>query len=182
MKNDNILDDFTEPTPPPSRKGVDTAIWIYAIIIASLFLFYELILKNIFPVEIINPIRTKGFFILICTIIICNLLVRKLNQLAPDFNEKIFAIWGASSFFYGSVIFRIIYEMGIHKNFNLGTVWFILKMSMILSLMSGAISYVVINRVRKNDMNTPYFVLIGVWIGTGILIKMLEKIFNTSIF
>lgn len=51
---EEILDDFTEPESPPSRKGVDKMIWIYKGISASLFLFYDLVLVKNLPIELTN--------------------------------------------------------------------------------------------------------------------------------
>ena len=176
MKKEDILDDFTEPDLPPSRKGVDKIIWIYAVVTAILFLIYDLFLKDVLPSELISgssSIRTKGLFIFFIIIINCNLFIRKANQLAPNVRENIFVIWGASSIFYGSLIFRIIYEFVIYNNFNLPTVWFSLKISMALSICAGVISYVVINRIRGNNMLLPYLILIGVWVATGYLLKII---------
>ena len=173
---EEILDDFTEPTLPPNRKGVDKAIWIYAAITAILLLFYEFFLKQIFPAYLFDNtlVSTRSLFMLLVYILICNLLIRKLNDLAPEFEEKIFVIWGASSIFYGSLIFKIINELLIYKNFNPSTLWFIFKISMAMSIISGAISYLVINRIRGNDMTVPYLVLIGVWVATSFLLKIIS--------
>ena len=136
---EEILDDLTEPTLPPSRKGVDKAIWIYAGITTFLYLFYELILRDLLPTNLSDDplINTNGLFKILVLILICNLFVRKTNQLAPAFDEKIFVIWGASTIFYGEVFFRIIMEYFRFESISPSTIWFILKISMAMSIIAG---------------------------------------------
>ena len=177
MKEENILDDFTEPNLPPSRKGVDKVIWIYAAVTAFIFITYDLILDDVFPENIwespSREIPYKGLYFLLSIITIVNLIVRKVNLIAPDFDEIIYVIWGASSIFYGCAFYKVCIELIENSSISISTIWFILKFSMAMSLIGGIISFVVIHRIREKSMFVPYVILIGLAIAINFLLKII---------
>ena len=174
---EEILDDLTEPDLPPSRKGVDKVIWMYAGLTAFLFLVYDLFLDDILPENLwenaSRELPFKGVYFLLVIILVINLIIRKINSIAPDFDEIIYIIWGASSIFYGCLFYKIAYEAIENGTISLPIIWFILKFSMALSLIGGIISFIVIHRIRKKSMVVPYLILIGLGVAINFLLKII---------
>jgi len=169
---EEILDDFTEPKKSPNRREVDKIILTYTIITVFIYFIYALTLKKILPFRFFNIISSEPLIMAITTIIICFYIVKKLNTVAPFAEKYLFVIWGASAIFYGDLIYRVIFEFIQLENIYPSALWFIVKISMIRSIMAGATCYFIISTIRKENTTLPFLVLVFIFIALYFLLKI----------